>query len=225
VQTASVVVAMSRWVARALVAEFGLEQERIEVVPPGVPVPPRRARHLEVRSGTRSVRMMFVGHDWVRKGGARLLAWHQRRWADAVELHVCSSGARAARGARNVVWHGAVTNRHLVTALLPDMDLFVLPTASDMSPYALVEAAAVGLPIVSTDVGAIGEIVHHGVSGFVVAPDDGDGFVAAVEHLLTSRELRRRMGAAAAEVFDSRLAAPVVGRQLLGRLIATASGR
>ena len=47
------------------------------------------------------------------------------------------------------------------------MDLFVLPTTSDMSPFAISEAATAGLPIVSSAIGGIGELVRDGVTGIL----------------------------------------------------------
>lgn len=105
------------------------------------------------------------------------------------------------------------------------MDLFVLPTHSDMSSYAAVEAAALGLPAVVSSIGGIAEVVADGVTGFLPAKDDDAGFVAAVDGLLASPELRRRMGQAALARFDQQLNARVVGDRLVDRLVALSSGR
>ena len=69
------------------------------------------------------------------------------------------------------------------------------------------------------------EVVADGVTGFLPAKDDEAGFVAAVDGLLASPELRRRMGQAALARFDQQLNARVVGDRLVDRLVALSSGR
>jgi glycosyltransferase involved in cell wall biosynthesis len=223
-RAADLVVAMSGWAADGVRRDHGLPDERIEVLPPCVPAPDRRADFLSPGDVGRPIRLVFVGNDWDRKGGPRLLSWHQRFWADKAELHVCSSRAPADRNARNVVWHGGVENERLVRQLLPGMDVMVLPTTNDMSPHALVEAASLGLPVVSSSLGGIGELVCSDQTGFLIDPTDDAGFVRAVDRLVEDATLRRNMGEAALELFGRRLDAAVVGNRLLDRL-ATLAGR
>jgi glycosyltransferase involved in cell wall biosynthesis len=81
--------------------------------------------------------------------------------------------------------------------------LFVLPARvtadgdSDALPAAIVEALAAGVPVVTTDVGGIGEVVVDGVSGRLVRPDDAEAVADAVEELLRDDALRERLAAAA----------------------------
>ncbi len=60
--------------------------------------------------------------------------------------------------------------RRDVEALMSAADAFVLASMREGMPLVLIEAGAMGLPIVATDVGESSAIVQHGVSGFVVAP-------------------------------------------------------
>jgi glycosyltransferase involved in cell wall biosynthesis len=205
--------------------DHGVPDERIEVLPPCVPAAERRADFLAQGDVERPLRLVFVGNDWERKGGPRLLSWHQRFWADKAELHVCSSRAPVDRNARNVVWHGGVENERLVRQLLPSMDVMVLPTSNDMSPHALVEAASLGLPVVSSAIGGIAELVCSGRTGFLIDPADDAGFVRAVDRLVEDAGLRRTMGEAALELFGRHLDAAVVGNRLLDRLAMLADRR
>lgn len=82
-------------------------------------------------------------------------------------------------------------------------DLFVLPCViaenggRDISPNALIEAMAMGLPVISTQLGAIPEIVEHGVSGILVPPNDAAALANAMMELLQDESLRRELGARA----------------------------
>jgi glycosyltransferase involved in cell wall biosynthesis len=105
---------------------------------------------------------------------------------------------------------GAVDDR-TVAAALDEAAVFVLPCRiaadgdRDALPVALVEALAHGVPVVSTAIAGIPEVVEDGVSGLLVAPDDPGAVARAVDRLLADAELHARLrdGAlAAAERFD-----------------------
>lgn len=82
--------------------------------------------------------------------------------------------------------------------LLRDADVFVLSSLREGLPIALLEAMALGVPSLVTDVGGCAEAIRHGIDGLVVAPDDPGALADAGLKLLRDPELRRRMGEAAA---------------------------
>jgi len=59
------------------------------------------------------------------------------------------------------------------------------------------EAAAMGLPCITTDIRGCREAVLDGVTGLIVPPRDVVSLVAAMEHMLLSSEMRQKMGQAA----------------------------
>jgi glycosyltransferase involved in cell wall biosynthesis len=68
-------------------------------------------------------------------------------------------------------------------------------------PNAIVEALAAGCPVVASNVGAIGELVIHGSSGFVIQPSDVPGFVEACSRILLNPPLRAAMSSLALDSF------------------------
>jgi glycosyltransferase involved in cell wall biosynthesis len=78
--------------------------------------------------------------------------------------------------------------------ILSLMDLFVLPSLSEGVPKSIIEAMALGKPVVSTRVGGIPELVRHGETGFIVEPRDSDGLAHAILTLANDKELRTRFG-------------------------------
>ncbi len=75
------------------------------------------------------------------------------------------------------------------------LDLFCLPSyANEGVPQALMQAMACGLPVVSTPVGSIAEIVQDGDTGRLVPPEDAQALRAALEALLADEALRARLG-------------------------------
>jgi glycosyltransferase involved in cell wall biosynthesis len=93
-------------------------------------------------------------------------------------------------------------------------DLFVLPCvvaangSKDITPNSLIEAMAMKLPVVSSRITAIPEIVTHGESGMLVPPGDVDALAATMQQVLEDPRLRQRLGdcarAAVERKFDVR---------------------
>ena len=75
-----------------------------------------------------------------------------------------------------------------------DSDIFVLPTHDDCFPLVLLEAMNYSLPIVTTSVGAIQEMVIDGISGFVIDPQDPYSLSEKLKMLLNDSDLRNKMG-------------------------------
>ena len=74
-------------------------------------------------------------------------------------------------------------------------DVFVQPTYEDCFPLTILEAMQHGLPVVSTDEGAVPDMVADGENGFVCRRKDAEGLAMALERLLLDEALRHRMGA------------------------------
>lgn len=78
-------------------------------------------------------------------------------------------------------------------------DIFALASHYEGLPVAIMEALAVGLPIVATRVGGVGEAVQDGVEGLIVPPHRPDRFAHALETLARDEGLRTKMSVAAAK--------------------------
>ena len=107
--------------------------------------------------------------------------------------------------------HGAAKARLLATSTL-----MVFPSRSEGHPLVVLEALSAALPVVTTSVGAIPEIIDDGKEGFLVEPGDVDTITDCVARLLIDPELRADMGRSArlryehdftAERFTDRLGA------------------
>jgi len=82
-----------------------------------------------------------------------------------------------------------------VQMLMKAADAYLMSSAWEGMPMVLLEAAASGLPIVSTDVGGIGEVVQDGVNGFLVEAREPDRLAGAIGRLMElSADERERMG-------------------------------
>lgn len=73
----------------------------------------------------------------------------------------------------------------------PAMDAFVLPSLTEGTPMALLEAMAYGLPVIATFVGGVPAIVTNGENGLLVPPADSDSLVTAMAEVLSDCTLRK----------------------------------
>jgi len=82
---------------------------------------------------------------------------------------------------------------------LSDLDIVVISSLWEGLPYVLLEALALGKPVIATRVNGIEEVVEDGVIGVLVPPGDSDALAQAVLGLMDDSERRARLGKAGAE--------------------------
>ena len=87
-----------------------------------------------------------------------------------------------------------VGEREDVERLYAAMDLYVLASHREGFPRSAMEAAAMGLPIVATDIRGSRQVVDHDVNGLLVPVRDPSALVAAINDLIDGRDRRRVMG-------------------------------
>lgn len=196
-QFADYVIATSRAVAERV------RNRPVQVVYPGVPVgefPSRRFAHSSEDSqivGTISRLVPLKGLVHLIRA-IRLL----RPACPNVRLEIAGSGPEEGR-LKEEVQHLGLGNcvsflgwQSNPAPLLARWDVFALPSLEEAFGIALVEAMADGLPVVSTNVGGIPEIVEHGRTGLLGPPGDSVLLAEHLKKLLTDPGERRRMGQA-----------------------------
>jgi glycosyltransferase involved in cell wall biosynthesis len=85
----------------------------------------------------------------------------------------------------------------MVLRLFRAADASVLPSAWENFPHTVVEALAVGCPVIATAVGGVPEVVRDGENGLLVGANDAAGLAAAIRRFFADAELRERLRAAA----------------------------
>jgi glycosyltransferase involved in cell wall biosynthesis len=208
-ERAAHVVTWAAWTRHGLIDEYGIAGNKITVIPPGVDV--ERWKRPGPRSGDdRPVRILFVGGDLDRKGGRLLLeafrALRDDPTVPELELHLVTKTAVPPEP--GLLLHASMApNSVELVELYHRSDIFCLPTLGDCLPMVLSEAGASGLPLVSTDVGAISEIVRDGETGLLVPTNDAEALRSTLSKLVGDRDLRRRLGdravAVVSETYDA----------------------
>jgi glycosyltransferase involved in cell wall biosynthesis len=152
--------------------------------------------------------LLFVGTLSRRKGVAELAAAAgelRRQVPDGWSLVVVGGAAevgedeatqmREALAAQGLA-DAAVGPRSAaqVRELMAAASVLVLPSHWEGQPITILEAMASGLPVVSTTVGAIPDVVRDGVDGLLVPPGDVPALTTALRRLVEQPQLRRRLG-------------------------------
>jgi glycosyltransferase involved in cell wall biosynthesis len=186
-------------------ADFGVAPDRIRVVIPGLDQPVAEPSAICGIDGP--MELLCVATLSPRKGQDLLLAalaelqdldWHLNlvgaerdpAFSDQIKSMVLSLDM-----AKRVRFHGEVEGDTLAS-LYRGADIFVLPSHHEGFGMALTEAMSHGLPIVSTNAGAIPETVPHG-AGELLPPDDAGALTASLRHFISNSDARAKAGDAA----------------------------
>ena len=86
-------------------------------------------------------------------------------------------------------------------------DVLLMPSLFEGLPMALLEAMAMEVPVVASALDGIGEVVASGTDGFLAPSGSPEGFVAAIDRLLSDPDLAARIGASASQKIQSRFSA------------------
>ena len=202
------VITVSEFSRRQLIDELGIGSERIDVVPNGIderfaPGADSRALRERYGMGDRQV-VLFLGGLKTRKNLPFLLdVW--RRVATLrprATLLIAGTGPAAGelhRRARQldlvgrVVFAGRVSEQEKV-GYYNLADIFVFPSSLEGFGLAVGEAMSCGLPVVTSDRGALPELVRDRHGGFVCRGNHLDDFSGALMMLLDDANLRRTFG-------------------------------
>ncbi|MBI1314232.1 glycosyltransferase [bacterium] len=209
------VIGVGASVRRALIANEGISADRVEVIYNGVDLSPFEAvsNNVSLRREVRSeleladdeqtilqvarlnpLKDHLTAISAVRKlrdGGvsARLILVGEGEERPKIEAAVRDAGLQ-----KHVTLLGA---RRDISRLLSAADAFLLSSISEGIPLTLIEAMAAGVPVVSTDVGGIPEVIQHGTTG-LLAPARDDGRLAKhLQRALTDSAFRSAVISAA----------------------------
>ena len=206
---------LSHWAASSLVEDFAVEAARVHVagVGPGyrTQAPPTREWSIP--------RLLFVGFDWPRKNGPRVLRAFARMRAELPQATLDLVGGHPPVDVAGVTGHGSLplgdpASAQKLAALYGRATCFVLPSLHEPAGQAYLEAAVAGIPSIGTSAGGAATVIGDG--GVLVDPDDEDEILHAMQRIGYGVEAKAAGARAArhAESFTWRLVAQRLLRAL-----------
>lgn len=199
--SSSVIVLSNGW--RKRLQQFS-PRARWHVVPNGVPIPAPVPRDYN-----EPVQFLFLGNMDPQKGAPDLISATTLACRAGFSGTVNLAGGETAPGQlrqiQQAIDDSACSSRFRLLATIDDRQraeqlahaqCLVLPSYAEGLPMAILEAMACGLPIITTTVGAIPEVITDGLEGFLIEPGDIQALADRMIQLENNADLRRRMARA-----------------------------
>lgn len=165
------------------------------------------------------VEVLFLGLVGRRKGIYDLLAAFKEALNKVPEIHLTVGGNGEVEKARlladnlginkNITfagWVGGEQKEHL----LKRASFYVLPSYNEGLPVSLLEAMSWNMPVISTRVGGIPELVDHGIDGFLIDAGDQKSLSESIILLANNEKLRKQMGDEARRKIENNFSREVV---------------
>lgn len=111
-----------------------------------------------------------------------------------------------AKGIDNLFFLGRVSEPYLH---YQDKDVLLLTSRDETLPMSILEAMQVGLPVVSTNVGAVDELVFPNVNGVLINDVTSDGIYRGIKSVVESKQIIAQWGMKAREIFNEKFSSPI----------------
>jgi glycogen(starch) synthase len=226
-------IAVSKYTVNELTDLYGIPEEKIHVIYNGVDIEKFKPRpnKIELRQsfGLETDRkiVLFVGRLYHRKGLEILLRSIPPVLKDYKEVKFAISGTGFKQKEESL--HSLAKELDIedhVTFLgyvpdekLPDIyaasDIFVLPAIYENFPFAILEAQATALPVISTKVGGIPEFLVSNENGFVIDPGDSTQLTEKLLSLLQNPKLASKMGKRGRQLIEEKLSWRIITGQVI----------
>lgn len=188
----------SNW-AREIYIRHGIAKEKVDVIYPGFEVPDI-SHNKEARD---SVNFLFIGREFARKGGPLVVEAFARlrEKNEKASLMVVTRDVDQVKRTPGVKALPFMSREKLYGEIYPSADVFVMPTEAEGWGFTNAEAMSFALPVITTNINAMPEIVEEGVTGLLIEPGDGESLLKAMMQLAEDADLRKEMGHRGREQF------------------------
>lgn len=202
----------SDWAAQSAIRDFEIDPARVHVVPLGANLEsvPDRAQVLQ-HADDGLCRLLFLGVEWERKGGPIAMETLDALRHNGInaELTVCGCVPPVTHPYMKVIPFidkNDPPQQQRLTDLLLKSDFLLLPTRAECYGLVFCEAAAFGVPSVSTDTGGVRGAVHEGKNGFLLSPDaKGHVYAERITELWNDRAAYMHLRESARNLFETSL--------------------
>jgi glycosyltransferase involved in cell wall biosynthesis len=194
IQRADRVIVLSKYWARFF--DKICDQDKMIIIPNSVKI-----QKITAKLNTNNV--LFVGSDWKRKGVHDILKacklsvrkHEQIRFIIAGEDKTFNMKEEIKKNGieQNLILAGNILGKKKDSFFLKS-SVFILPSYNENLPITILEAMSYGIPVISTNVGGIPEIITPGYNGYIIKPGDFIDLGKKIIAILKNKKLRKKMG-------------------------------
>lgn len=229
---ASIFLCCTDWAARSAVGDYGISEDKIRVLPMPAILSAKIDKSASLTKKSRDVcRLLFVGVDWDRKGGD--IAVDSVRWLNkngiSSRLVICGCvppEKYLSDPCLEIVGFldkNQMENEQKLVSLYLSAHFFILPTRAECQAHAIAEAAAFGLPIISTETGGVSTLLGSEQNGVLLSVDaPGAEYGRSIKEIWQNPLLYENMRSKSRQVYETRLSDSVWSRNIkniIGQLI------
>jgi glycosyltransferase involved in cell wall biosynthesis len=226
-------IAVSRYTVGELTELYGIEEEKIHVIYNGVdinkfkPRPDRAELRREFGLEEEKKIALFVGRLYHRKGLEILLHSIPPVIQEFGDVKFAISGTgfkKKEQSLRDLAKELDIEDHVTFLGYVPDeklpdlysaSDIFVLPAIYENFPFAILEAQATALPVISTKVGGIPEFLADNENGFLIDPGDPEQLTQRILALLQDPKLAEEMGRQGRKLIEEKFSWRLITSQVI----------
>jgi glycosyltransferase involved in cell wall biosynthesis len=211
-QNATLNFTMSSNITRSIVEDYHCDPEKVKCVYSGSNVNLSKTETFDDKRYS-SKNILFIGVDWIRKGGPVLAEAFKSVLAIYPNATLTIVGCKPDLNIPNCTILGRVSLDE-VKKCYNKASVFCLPSILEPFGIVFLEAMAHKLPVVATNIGAIPDFIHEGKDGYLVNPNDSQQLSDALIRLLGSEETCRSFGEYGSNLFWSKYTWEKTGERL-----------
>lgn len=211
-QNASHCMLSSQWCAQSTIKDYGIAENKISVVHMGANLDaiPERAQ-IDFEPKPNRCNLLFLAVEWERKGGDIALEIFRRLKQQGVSVHLHIIGCvpphqlSDEKNITNIPFlnKNKKEDFHRLHEILLQTDFLVLPTRAECAGIVYSEAAAYGIPSITTNTGGIGDCVQDGVTGFTLPLSaTATDYAELIVSILNSTDKQKSLKLAARNYFE-----------------------
>ncbi len=219
-QNANIVFSTSNFVVKSVIEDYDCDAEKAVCVYSGINVD----ADIEIdKKNYADKHILFVGIGWERKDGPLVVEAFKGALNAHPDAKLTIVGCQPEIDVKGVSVVGRVPKEE-VAQYYQAATIFCMPSKLEPSAAALAEAAAHGIPVISTDIGGTPDRVIHGETGYLIEPGDKEALTKYLIALLDDQKKRREFGRKGYEIAKDRFRWENVGNRIKTHIQAALQG-
>ena len=211
IQNATHLVYSSKWAKKSAINDYNAHPDKISVIEFGANLDdvPSSLQTSEYQI----CNLLFNGRSWKRKNGDKAIAIYQQLKESGIHCKLTIIGSQPSHTVENkdimVYPHldkSRTEDRQLLESILRESHFLIAPTLFDCFGIVYCEAAAYGIPVLTSDVGGVSQAVCEGTNGFLFSKDaPAADYVGTIIDLFTHQERYEALRISSRKEYETRL--------------------